>query len=166
VTPEERINLDRATDEAERKTIKDVRQYGVHILHIFDPDDEDPRFSYTVGLWHTHKHPEVLIFGLKRDLCQSVLNWINEHIVEGHSFRSGESSMEVLQGFRTYFEQLPQDKFREYLGFDIWFYGGTEFECVQMIWPNTSGIFPWESRANEELRWLQPILTNRPLLIM
>ncbi len=165
MTPEARVSLTRATDDSEKKTIDDVRRHGVHILHIFDPEGADPQFSYTVGLWHTHGHPEVLIFGLKQDLCHAVLNWINGRIGEGRSFRGEDSSLDVLEGFRTYFEQIPQDRFREYLGFDIWFYGGMHFEAVQMIWPNTSGCFPWESQASDQLRWTQPILTKRPTLV-
>lgn len=116
MTPEDRVSLNRGDDEHERKAILDIRKYGVHIMHVFDPDDENPRFSYTVGLWHSHRHPEILIFGLKDDLCQSVLNSLNSDISNGQSFEAGMSSTDVLTGFRCYFESLPKAQFSEYLG--------------------------------------------------
>ena len=66
--PEDRISLDRAEDKHELKAIEDIRKHGVHILHVFDDEGKKPDFSYTVGLWHTHGHPEVLISGLKEGL--------------------------------------------------------------------------------------------------
>src|ERR1700733_14507139 len=111
--PEDRVSLVRGDDDSERKAIMDIREYSVHIIHVFDPDEENPRFSYSVGLWHTHRHPEVLIFGLKNDLCKSVLNSLNTDISKGRSFNAGTSSMDVLQGFRCYFEPLPKPQFRE-----------------------------------------------------
>jgi len=163
--PEDRVSLVRGEDDSERKAIEDIRNYGIHIIHVFDPDDENPRFSYTVGLWHTHRHPEILIFGLKLELCQSVLNSLNTDISNGQSFNTGTSSRDVLKSFRCYFESLPKPQFREYLGWDLWFYGSDEFETVQMLWPNTAGVFPWDDQADDELRWIEPILTNRPLIV-
>jgi hypothetical protein len=80
MTPEERLSPGRAEDEPEREAIGDIELFGVHILHIFDADTNDPEFSYSVGLWHTHSHPEILIYGLKSDLRQSVINYINDEI--------------------------------------------------------------------------------------
>jgi len=165
MTPEERVSLSRGDDEHERKAIQDVLEFGVHILHVFDPDGENPRFSYTVGLWHHHQHPEVILFGLKEELCHSVLNTLNDEIADGKSFLAESSSLEILEGFRCYFEKLPKDQYESCLGWARWFYGGDDFEAVQLIWPNTSGVFPWQSNADEHLRWMEPILTKRPLLV-
>lgn len=164
MTADERVSLSRGEDDPERRAIQNVRDDGVHILHIFDPEEKNPPFSYTVGLWHTHRHPEVLIFGLSRDLRQNVLNYLNGEIASGKSFRTNEHSVDVLRGFTTYFQTLPKTHYREHLGWDLWFYQGDAFEAVQMLWPNTSGVYPWDEQANEELRWMQPILTDLPTL--
>lgn len=165
MTPEQRIDLTRADDEPERRAIEDVTKFGIHILQVFNEDLSTPCFSYTVGLWHTHRHPEVILFGLKDDLCRSVLNDLNREIGKGRSFAAGSSAEQVLEGFRVYFETVPSEQYREYLGWNRWFYGGDEFEAVQMIWPNTLGVFPWQKEASPYLRWIEPILTNIPLLV-
>jgi len=87
--PEKRIALDRAEDKHELKAIEDIRNHGVHILHVFDEKGEAPEFSYTVGLWHTYGHPEILISGLKESLRQSLLNHLNRLIAKGREFKDG-----------------------------------------------------------------------------
>jgi hypothetical protein len=162
MTAEERVSSNRAEDEAERKAIADIERVGVHVLHIFDPEGEDPDFSYSVGLWHTHHHPEVLIYGLKTDLRQSVINYINNEIKLGRSFRNGESAEGVLPGFSVYFQKLPLEQYRPHLGWARWFYDGNDFPAVQMLWPNTCGVYPWDEAAIDYLRWVQPVLTALP----
>jgi len=160
--PEDRIRLDRARDESEGKAIEDVRKFGVHILHVFDDEGKKPDFSYTVGLWHTHGHPEVLISGLKQSLRHTLLNNLNKLIAEGRSFRDAASYTDLLEGYRCYFQNLPKEHYRAYLGWDIWFYGGPEFEAVQMLWPSVHHIYPWDRQADEFLRKSQEILTSIP----
>lgn len=162
MTAEDRVKPDRAQDESERKTIKDILRVGVHVLHIFDPKGESSEFSYSVGLWHSHKHPEFLIYGLKSDLRHAVINYLNAEIKLGRSFRNGLSAERVLPGFTVYFQALPINEYRTHLGMARWFYGGDEFPAVQMLWPTTAGIYPWDSDASNSLRCTQPVLTELP----
>jgi hypothetical protein len=37
------------------------------------------------------------------------------------------------------------------------------FPAVQLLWPNTSGVYPWNSGADDYLRWVQPVLSSLPL---
>jgi len=165
MTPEERVSLTRPDDDGERRAIDDIRKYGVHILHIFDGEGKDPSFSYTVGLWHTHHHPEIIIIGLKEDLRHTLLNNLNYHIGHGRMFTDGLSAKDVLDGYTCYFQEFTEEHFRDYLGWDRWFYEGNNFKAVQMLWPSVHGIYPWDDQASEELKWTQPILTKKPLII-
>ena len=38
--------------------------------------------------------------------------------------------------------------------------GGPDFEAVQLIWPTTSGVWPWEPAASEWFRSNQPLLAS------
>ncbi|HEY2534440.1 MAG TPA: DUF4262 domain-containing protein [Xanthobacteraceae bacterium] len=40
-----------------------------------------------------------------------------------------------------------------------WFYGGDDFLCLQLVFPDTSGHFPWSSGSSEGFRTAQPDLT-------
>jgi hypothetical protein len=108
MTPEQRVSLSRAEDEHEKKAIEDIRVHGIHWLDVFDRDQAGRGFCYSVGLWHTHNHPEVIIFGLKSSLGGRVLNGINNDIGKGKSYQAGLSSMDILEGFRCYFETFPK----------------------------------------------------------
>jgi hypothetical protein len=160
--PEDRVALDRADDEYELKAIEDIREYGVHILHVFDDEGKKPDFSYTVGLWHTHGHPEILISGLKEGLRHSLLNHLNRMITEGREFKNGQSYTDVIDNYRCYFQGLRKDQYKEHLGWDLWFYGGDDFDAVQMLWPSVDHIYPWDEQADEYLRNAQEILTPIP----
>jgi Domain of unknown function (DUF4262) len=163
--PEHRVALDRAADKHELKAIEDVRKHGVHVLHIFDSEGIAPDFSYTVGLWHTHGHPEILISGLKQSLRHSLLNHLNRLIAAGSGFREGQSSTDVIEKYRCYFQAFRKDQYQAYLGWDLWFYGGNEFDAVQMLWPSVDNVYPWDEQASEYLKSAQEILTPIPLRV-
>jgi hypothetical protein len=163
--PETRVSLDRAEDEHERKAIEDIREYGVHILHVFDDKGESPDFSYTVGLWNTHGHPEILISGLKENLRHRLLNNLNFGIKQGRQYRDGQSCTDVIDGYRCYFQELPKRQYRKYLGWDRWFYDGDEFDAVQMLWPSVDHIYPWDEKASGTLKSSQEILTKIPVRV-
>lgn len=165
MTPEQRVTLSRAEDEHEKKAIEDILSYGIHWLDVFDSEQADRGFCYSVGLWHTHNHPEVIIFGLKNPLGGQVLNGINKDIAKGKSFQAGLSSMDQFEGFRCYFEAFPKKQYHDYLGWARWFYGGDDFPAVQLLWPTTSGIYPWEARASQEFRDRQPVLSKIPVMV-
>jgi hypothetical protein len=158
--PEDRVNLARPKSESDRKMIADVREHGVHVVHVFDPEGKDPEFSYTLGLWHTYRHPEVLIFGLKRELRHTLLNNLKFAISNGRSFTDGLSANDALAGYICYFQELSKEYLHKYLGRDCWFYDGDDFSAVQMLWPTVDGVYPWDEGASEYLQQLQPVLTK------
>ena len=61
-------------DKHEEKAIADIEKHGVHVLNVFDPDGNDPKFNYSVGLWHSYEHPEILIFGLDAEISTQLIN--------------------------------------------------------------------------------------------
>jgi hypothetical protein len=165
VLPEIRVSLARADDEHERKAIEDIRRSGVHILHVFDNEGLSPEFSYTVGLWHTHGHPEILISGLKESLRHRILNNLEYGIRHGREYKDGQSYTDVIDHYRCYFQQIPKGHYRDYLGWDLWFYDDDEFDAVQMLWPSVDHVYSWEGRASDSLKNAQEILTKVPLLL-
>ncbi len=99
MTSEQRSDLARTKDESERKTIEDIRRTGVHLMHIFDAEGKEPEFSYSVGLWHTYHHPEIIIVGLKEDLRHILLNNLNYEIGKGRVLTDEISSTDALETY-------------------------------------------------------------------
>ena len=56
-----------AEDEHDRKLLADVEQFGWHMVGI-EQDNEGPAFVYSVGLYQTFRHCEILVVGLSVDV--------------------------------------------------------------------------------------------------
>ena len=149
-----------AKDKHEQKTIDDIRDYGVHIMHVHD-DDQQPGFTYSVGLFETYAHPEVIIFGLKIDLSSVLIKNMAYDIKEGKTFTGGEFHADVLDDFLCYFDLVDRSHYREYVGWNRWFYEGDNFPLLQCVYPTVQGIFPWKE-FSEDTRWFCPMLIAPP----
>ena len=63
-----------------------------------------------------------------------------------------------IEGFDCQFREVHVSHYREYLGWDTWLYGGTEFRVLQIVYPTTAGVWPWEPDASDWFRAWQPVL--------
>ena len=67
---------------------------------------------------------------------------------------------EILEGADVALIPLAKQHYVEHLGWSRWFYGGDEFPCVQLIWPDRSNIFPWEAGFELDFEGEQPDLSS------
>jgi len=146
-------------DAGEKKALADIEKYGCHVIHVLE-DEEGPPFSYSVGVQKTSGAPEVIVIGLKQHVAHFLVNEYNRRIRAGERFDAGARYEGFLEGFRVQFEVVTPDHFDDYVGWDKWLYGGRNFQVLQMIYPTTDGIWPWEATASEAFRQRQPILSG------
>ncbi len=144
-------------DAAEQKALEDIERYGCHILHIMAEGDLPP-FSYTVGIERASNAPELIVIGLKQPIAHFVLNEYNRRVREGERFSDGQFSSGFLEGFDCLFREVDRANYREYLGWDIWLYGEDGFNTLQLVYPNTSGVWPWQPEADQWFKSWQPCL--------
>lgn len=148
------------TDElsaVERQALEDIAEYGVHIVHVPD-SDSGPGFSFTIGLWHQFGQPEVIAFGLPEEVAHELLNAIADEADDGRTFRDGEKHDELLVGYPVRFVAVPPDARASYFGLAEWAYAGEPFECVQLVWPDKQGRWPWDDAVRDGFRTGQPVL--------
>jgi len=151
-----------ARDADEAKALADIEAYGCHILYVL-ADDEHPPFAYSVGVEHNFKVPELVIIGLKPELSQSIINEYCRRVRNGERFSIGQRASGFLGGgFDCQFGAVHPDHYPEHFGWDIWFYDGPDFRIVQLVYPTTLGIWPWDSEADEWFRKWQPLLDQPP----
>jgi hypothetical protein len=148
-------------EAGEQKALDDIEQFGCHILHI-TAEGELPPFSYTLGIQRTSGAPELIVVGLKRPIAHFVLNEYNRRVREGEHFTDGQLAGGFLEGFDCLFREVDRENYREYLGWDVWLYGGDDFNTLQLVYPNTSGVWPWQSEADQRFRSWQTILALKP----
>jgi hypothetical protein len=146
-------------DESDRKALSDIEQYGCHIIHVMAEDDLPP-FSYTVGVQRTSHAPELIVVGLKQPVAHFVLNEYNRRIQAGERFSDGQFASGFLEGFDCCFREVDCSHYREYMGWDLWLYDGPGFKTMQVIYPNTSGVWPWAKEADSWFKAWQPILSE------
>jgi len=153
----------RTLDKGDKKLIDDIGQFGWHVLKVLE-DDNGPGFAYSVGLFKTFKHPEIIIIGLKLDLAHILINNIGEDIKKGKRYESGQLYNNILDDFKCLMFDVPKEKYKKYVGYGLWYYEGDNFPLLQCIYPTVNGIYPWEKEWPEDIIDLQPILGDRGLI--
>ncbi|MEJ1097011.1 MULTISPECIES: DUF4262 domain-containing protein [unclassified Pseudoxanthomonas] len=143
---------------AEQRILDDIEQFGCHVTSVFDPNQVDPSFSYSIGLTKTLGVPEVIVIGVRSELGHSLVNLYMERARGGESFLPSTPYLGFLSAFPVYFRPVLEDYRKTYMLSATRLYGGTDFQALQIIYPTTSGIWPWDKAASEWFRNNQPLL--------
>ncbi|HEY4216446.1 MAG TPA: DUF4262 domain-containing protein [Gemmatimonadaceae bacterium] len=146
----------------EEKCLADVAEHGLHVLRIFG-DAEWPAFAYSVGLFQNFQIPEIIIVGLDPDLSHIILNALATRARGGERFQVGDMLEGLIDGFPVVLRSVRDEMIEPHFGWDLWFYDRQEFPTAQLVWPTTSGTWPWDANASDEFRALQPLLDSAPM---
>jgi hypothetical protein len=152
MSPEER----RAAND--KRVADDVATYGCHVISVFDPEEKTPSFSYSVGMLTSSSAPDAIVIGVRSSLGHAMVNEYKDRVRNGEKFERGKQYGGFLEGFNIYIEPAKRELLSDYtLGCER-FYKGEPYEVVQLIYPTTTGIWPWNKGASE---WY---LKNQPML--
>ena len=115
-----------------------------------------------MGLFVNYGHAELIVFGLERDDLAKVINSVRDHVIAGRKFAAGDVCDDLLVESRIGFVEVPLRLYDDYLGTAIWFYQKSPrpFPCLQMVWSDRDGLFPWNAGYDERLRGYQPLLKD------
>ncbi|MFY9344320.1 MAG: DUF4262 domain-containing protein [Planctomycetota bacterium] len=141
---------------AELAILADVDEHGVHIAHV-DGDDDEPTFSFTIGLWHSFDQPEVIVFGMPEEVAAELLNSLADEAAENRKFLAETRHEGLLVGYPVRLVALPRERYRDYLQAAVWAYEGDDFPAVQLVWPDKQGRWPWEPGVREGFASAQPV---------
>lgn len=143
-----------------------IQQHRWLVFNILGDDEALPPFSYTVGLFATFGHPEVVLSGLDHDLAHAILNDIGEDAAQGIRRQDGVIYDDVLGGSPCLFKPVLPEHYEGYFGRALVFYQGADFPVLQCIWPDAQLRFPGQedyayTAANQELLY-QPKAAHHP----
>lgn len=138
---------------------EDVAQYGWHVVAVYAEGDA-PEFAFSIGLFETYGHPELVIFGLEMHKAHGVIASCRERIQEGAALEAGQVRTDVLIGYSVAVLPVEQCFYSDYLGSAIGFYDGFDFPALQLVWPDKNNRFPWEPEFDESLAHLQVLLNT------
>ena len=144
------------TDDGERKVIADIEKYGWHSLNITAEKDSPP-FTFTIGLFETWQHPELIVVGLKPETVRPILATLTQELAAKQPRDLTAVADDLIEGAGCFVE-VARRHYREYVGYARWYYNGNHFPLYQLVWPDQDGRFPWNPRAPEAYRRAQPVL--------
>jgi len=152
---EEHINHN---EKAEKRIVEDVEKYGFHKALLLD-DGYLPAFAYSIGLYKTYQHPEIIIFGLSTDIMSYLLDKVGEEINKGVKFSTRIDYDEYLANYPIRFIEVDKEHYHDYLGYCGWFYDNTfDFPTYQLVWTDKERKYPWDKNFNENWKFKQPLL--------
>jgi hypothetical protein len=117
-----------------------------------------PGWAFSVGLFRTYRHPEIVVFGLPVELAHRVINGIGADIKAGKAFASGQEYAEFLEGVRCMFRSVDTTWYLPFLGYARWYYQGNDFPVLQCIWPDKQQRYPWQPGFKKAWLGKQPLL--------
>ena len=148
-------------DAIESKLRDDIQRYGWQVLNVL-PEGEHPPHSYSVGLFATFGHAEIVIVGLPGEPAHAFIGNLVDEIRDGAVFEAGCRYDHIMQGFEVMFIRVAQDFYSANFGRAIDYYGSISFPVLQMVWPDRSNALPWETRCDPSIRELQPVFVEAP----
>jgi hypothetical protein len=165
---------------------------GFALCHVL-ASEHQPAFSYTVGLHRPGtRRPELLISGLKTETrvawlceigfriqgppplhtCQYVAQ-IQGVPLQALRFPAGGLVLQPgkryfqwdAHGLPTLFAELGPEHYETHLGQALVFHQARQFPCLQLIWPDSQGIFPWEPAFEARFHQQQELLFDVPRFV-
>ncbi|SDF35705.1 protein of unknown function [Mucilaginibacter pineti] len=141
----------------DNKLQDDIKNFGLQVLYIME-DEQGPGFSYSIGLYESYGHPEIIMVGLKQDLMHTLINNMAYDIKDGKVFIPFKYEADILDDFECYFVEVEKSNYDAYVGQAQKYYKRDGFPLLQCIYPTVKGIYPWEDEWPESIKDLQPIL--------
>jgi hypothetical protein len=127
--------------------------WAVQTIH---GDQDDPPFSYTVGLTEAGL-PELVIIGLPENVAGTILNMLAKRSLETdlevgqrYELPNGDQNLEYLIG------PVSSPSRRSYLKMAAVLYDRHRVKALQVIWPSKDGLFPTDE--GWDLAEVQPTL--------
>ncbi|MEF3083613.1 DUF4262 domain-containing protein [Luteimonas sp. SMYT11W] len=143
--------------ESEQKVIDDIANFGWHCVNIH-PEGEHVGYAFTVGLFKTYGHPELIIFGLSAKVAHQMLSIAADAAKSGAPIDLTKPTDALLNDYMCCFVEVPLSQYYEHVGFCRWYYHGNGFPLYQVVWPSLDGMYPWHDHASSNFQAAQPVI--------
>ena len=155
--------MEKELDEQEQRALANIEEFGCHVLNVMEGEGQ-PNFSYSIGIEKKQSKPDLIIVGLKSELAHSMINNYKDRLLEGEIFEPGNYYSDFLEGFDVCFIEVEKSHYGEYFGWGLWLNKSHDFNMLQLIWPTTDGVWPWNEDKSDFYIWAQPILNKDGVL--
>ena len=141
--------------EYKKRIEKLVKKHG-HMIQGVGAGEGEPEFCYTVGLYTTYEHPELVIVGLPYNVAAGLLNDMAQRIKEGEVFRVSNTYKDILLDYKVLILYVePEIVYKNLSASRL--YTGELVPALQVVWPDSEHRWPNSKNANEAFTKLQPL---------
>jgi len=118
------------------------------------------QYMFSIGLWQTYSHPEVICFGLSDALLDYILQQVHAAIRAGQTFMHGRDYEGFIEGYPIRFLPALPAKASAYMGYCDWYYcrSRQQYEALQIVWPDNYDKWPWQKEYRADWAFFQPLL--------
>lgn len=109
-----------------------IAQHGWICVHIMAEEGEAP-YSFTVGLFRTFSHPELIVFGLSSEAAHAIFSRAVEHIQQGTDL-AHDPSPDLIEGIDCETRSVPVELYPRYVALCRQYYEGDRFPLLQIAW--------------------------------
>ena len=142
---------------AQRALLADIASSGMHIAHE-DQRGERPAFAYTVGMWHSFGQPEIIVIGLLDEVAHDLLDKLADEVEAGRRFAAGEQHDGLVHGYPVRLLGVGDAQAAQWLPLVGWAYERSDVPCLQLVYPDRQGRWPWQPDVRDGFRRIQPVL--------
>ncbi|WP_189060725.1 DUF4262 domain-containing protein [Longimycelium tulufanense] len=136
-----------------------VDSAGYAVLAVFDPEEEAPPLTYSLGVWRSFGVPEVVTVGVDHDLGTALVEEYVCRSRDGERFKPGRPYAGFLDDLPVIFERVSPAHHADWLGSAAVLYPDRAFPMVQLLVPDPLGLWPWQPDAPRDFVQSQPVLT-------
>jgi len=154
-------------DEIDRRVSDDVKVKGWHVMLVpASEHDQDGfvQYGYTVGLWSTYAHPELILLGggLQTETMFALLAMACSNVAGGQRYATDRRYGDIMRGLDMQIGRVSPENRKAFMTYADWFNERNTFGALQLVWPDIAGRFPTEA-GYDEIRFPQPLLAGAPL---
>lgn len=135
------MSLPQPRNPIDEQILGHIRQIGWSVMHI-PGGPEGIGFTYTCGLKHSWKHPELVVLGLPTPSSHRFLSAAVEKIKKGQHYQPNLEEHGLIVGYPCQIHPVPRERYEPFLLFNTWLYPDGDFEALQLVWPDQHCKFP------------------------
>ena len=122
------------------KVADNIRQQGFHVTYV--AADKEPSFCYSTGIYQSFGIPEIFISSLPPNLSGELVEKYVHKFSKVAAIPVDQKIDDLTDRFPVYLIDVPVEKLKEHVLSSVRLYGKTDYNYVQLIYPDTDGNFP------------------------
>ena len=146
-----------SSDELLLQTRTNIAKFGLQVIMV-NGTDYSPSFAYSIGLFETFGHPELICFGLPGSLGHEIINDVAELIKRGEIISTQIIYRSIFNESKAAFLSVDERNIGDYFGAALNYYKEKKFTVLQLVWTDRNDKFPWEENFEEKFLFDQPLL--------